>query len=278
MGAREEGIREKLIRRGEVENLLGELYTRRAGKEKHISRIIPEYSEEWENDPYVKGSDKKGDEKMLSAEMVLLAAEREDLKRNEAECFDEIEGRIGALRSEAGGEGVTDELEKRLVSIREQGDRLDQAAVLGQKIIRQTAFIKMCMDQALKFRRGSGGLSEPLKAALRGVDLLEPVLRDFYALIGETGVQQSLRDKIKYCQLGGTDWVWEVFDYDIVGLITRLFHRPDMKRFSEVDVELIDLRFRVYNAMSRVAERRGVLVGDLLQLYEETDGERTKKG
>ena len=257
MGAREEGIREKLIRRGEVENLLGELYTRRAGKEKHISRIIPEYSEEWENDPYVKGSDKNGDDQMLSAEMVLLAAEREDLKRNEAECFDEIEGRIGALRSEAGGEGATDELEKRLVSIREQGDRL---------------------DQALKFRRGSGGLSEPLKAALRGVDLLEPVLRDFYALIGETGVQQSLRDKIKYCQLGGTDWVWEVFDYDIVGLITRLFHRPDMKRFSEVDVELIDLRFRVYNAMSRVAERRGVLVGDLLQLYEETDGERTKKG
>ena len=71
-----------------------------------------------------------------------------------------------------------------------------------------------------------------------------------------------------YCQIGGADWAWEVFDLDIVGLFTRMFHRPDMQRFSEVDVELLDVRFRVYNAMSRVTVKRSILTEELLHLAD----------
>ena len=52
----------------------------------------------------------------------------------------------------------------------------------------------------------------------------------------------------------------------VIGLFNRLFHRPDMQRFSEVEVELLDVRFRVYNAMSRVTEERSRQTGELHHL------------
>jgi len=262
-----ERIKEHVARRGEVERKLAELYVRRAGKEKHISRIIPEYSEDWVNDPSVKESDKKGEEKMISAEMVMLVAERRDLDLSELKYRNAIVRRIEDMRRAGMGHEI-EAIDEELQRLERAVDQIDEAAALGQRIIRQTGHIKRCMDQAIKFRVGSGGLSEPLKTALRGVDELDPMLISFYNLLEEPVIKHDMREKIKYCQIGGADWVWEVFDYDIVGLFTRLFHRPDMQRFSDVDVELLDIRFRVYNAMSRVAIKRSLLVDGLLHLAE----------
>ncbi len=259
-------LESQLKRRSEVERQLAQLYTRRAGKEKHISRIVPEYSEDWENDPSVKESDKKGDEKMASAEMVLLVAEKRDLFRGEKQYREAIGRHIEELgKGPADGEWIESQCAD-FQRISAMAERLDEAALLGQRIIRQSGHIKRCMDQALKFRFGSSGLSEPLRTALRAVGEIEPMIVSFYTLIGEPSFKMDLREKIKYCQIGGADWVWETFDLDIIGLITRLFHRPDMKRFSEVDVELLDIRFRVYNAMSRVAVKRAELIAELREL------------
>lgn len=259
-------IEADLVRREEIEKTLSELYARRAGREKHVSRIIPEYSSEWEYDPGVKSSERKGEEKMNSAEMMLLAAERHDLQAGEARCRELITERIDQMQQE-GAEG------EALISIREECqqinlrlDWMDEAAGTGQRIIRQTGHIKRCMDQALKFRLGSGGLSEPLRAAIHAVEIMKPMLEKFYTLLGEPCITQDLYNKIRNCQIAGADWMWEQFDFDIVGLINRLFHRPDMHRFSEVEVELLDVRFRVYNAMSRVAEERSRLTGDLQRM------------
>ena len=261
-------LRTHVVRRGEVEQQLSQLYIRRAGKEKHVSRIIPEYSEDWKYDPSVKDSDKKGEEKMISAEMVLLVAERRDLDESERKYREAIARRIENMRRAGVAHEVIEGLEEELRRIIRNVERIDRAAGFGQRIIRQTGHIKRCLDQALKFRIGSGGLSEPLKTALRGVDELNPMIDEFYILIEEPAIKHDMREKIKYCQIGGADWAWEVFDLDIVGLITRLFHRPDMQRFSEVDVELLDVRFRIYNAMSRVAVKRSILVDELLQLAD----------
>lgn len=253
-----------LMRREEIERTLSELYIRRAGREKHVSRIIPEYSAEWMDDPGVKSSERKGEEKMNSAEMMLLAAERLDLKKSEELCRELISEKIEQMKV------VNDESYSELCeSVRVLNSRLnqmDEAAMTGQRIIRQTGHIKRCMDQALKFRRGSGGLSEPLRAAIRAVESMKPMLERFYTLLGEPCITQNLYNKIRNCQIAGADWMWEQFDFDIVGLINRLFHRPDMQRFSEAEVELLDVRFRVYNAMSRVTKERSCLTGDLQRM------------
>ncbi|MBQ2956463.1 MAG: hypothetical protein IJE08_08370 [Clostridia bacterium] len=260
-----EKARECVLRRSELEKELANLYVRRAGKEKHISRIIPEYSEDWANDSAVKDSDKKGEEKMMSAEMVMLVAERRDLCAGEEKINHAIERRLKNM----GRIGMHfEEMEEELIRLQKSAKALDEAAATGQRIIRQTGHIKRCMDQALKFRVGSGGLSEPLRIALRGVDELEPMMQSFYTIIEEPAIKHDMREKIKYCQIGGADWAWEAFDLDVVGLFARLFHRPDMKRFSEVDVELLDVRFRVYNAMSRVAVKRSIVCEELIRLAE----------
>ena len=255
-----------LMRRAELEKELSELYARRAGKEKHVSRIIPEYSLDWAYDPGVKGSDKKGDEKMNSAEMMLLVAERQDLKWSEERCSELIGQKIEKMHDEGAADETLDVLREGIQSLSSRLAQMDEAAVTGQRIIRQTGHIKRCLDQALKFRLGSGGLSEPLRAALHGVEVMKPMLERFYILLGEPCIAQNLYEKIRDCQIAGADWMWEEFDFDIVGLITRLFHRPDMQRFSEVDVELLDVRFRVFNAMSRVTKERSQLTGDLERL------------
>lgn len=259
-------IEADMIRRSELEKRLAELYIRRAGREKHVSRIIPEYSPEWENDLGVKSSERKGEEKMNSAEMMLLVAERQDVEESEEICRRLIAEKIDRMRNEGAAPETLEVLELRLNGISGRADQMDEAAATGQRIIRQTGHIKRCLDQAIKFRVGSGGLSEPLRAALHGVDVLTPMLESFYTLIGEPSCHHNLHEKIRDCQIGGKDWMWEVFDYDIVGLIKRLFHRPDMRRFSDVDVELLEVRYRVYNAMSRVAKERGNLAGDLERL------------
>ena len=255
-----------LTRREELERKLSELYIRRAGREKHVSRIIPEYSAEWQNDPGVKSSERKGEEKMNSAEMMLLVAERHDLKASEARCRELVAGKIEKMHDEGAPHEVLDGLREELHGINFRLDQMDEAAITGQRIIRQTGHIKRCLDQALKFRRGSGGLSEPLRAAIHEVELMKPMLERFYTLLGEPCIAQNLRQKIRDCQIAGADWMWEQFDFDIVGLVNRLFHRPDMQRFSDVEVELLDVRFRVYNAMSRVTEERGRVTGDLQRL------------
>lgn len=255
-----------ILRRADIEKRLAELYIRRAGREKHVSRIIPEYSPEWENDPGVKSSEKKGEEKMNSAEMMLLVAERQDVCKSEETCRGLIAQKIERMRKEGAAAETLEVLEMGLNSICTRTERMDEAAATGLRIIRQSGHIKRCLDQALKFRMGSGGLSEPLRAALHGVDVLGPMLERFYTLIGEPSFHQNLYEKIRDCQIEGRDWMWEVFDYDIVGLIKRLFHRPDMRRFSDVDVELLEVRYRVYNSMSRVARERGNLASDLERL------------
>ncbi len=255
-----------LTRREELEKQLAELYTRRAGREKHVSRIIPEYSSEWASDPGVKGSDRKGEEKMNSAEMMLLVAERQDLKHSEMRCRELIAEKIQQMHDEGAADETLEVLKEGVRAISANLDRMDEATTTGQRIIRQTGHIKRCLDQALKFRLGSGGLSEPLRAALHGVDVMKPMLERFYILLGEPCPVQDLHRKIRDCQIGGGDWMWEEFDFDIVGLINRLFHRPDMQRFSEVEVELLDMRFKVFNAMSRVTKERGQLTGDLQRL------------
>ena len=255
-----------LTRREELEKKLSELYIRRAGREKHVSRIIPEYSAEWQYDPGVKGSDRKGEEKMNSAEMMLLVAERNDLKASEARCRELVGWKIEQMHEEGAADEVLEGLREGIHGIGFRLDQMDEAAITGQRIIRQTGHIKRCLDQALKFRMGSGGLSEPLRAALHAVELMKPMLERFYTLLGEPCIAQNLYQKIRDCQIAGSDWMWEQFDYDIIGLITRLFHRPDMQRFSEVEVELLDVRFRVYNAMSRVTEERSRATGDLQRM------------
>ena len=276
---RESGSAEKLLanmlRRVEVESSLSALYIRRAEKEKHLSRIIPEYSEDWESDPYVKRSERKGDEKMIGAEMVLLVAERRDLDEAEKVFRASLQQMIGSLP--APNEEDAASPAARLKAITAQIDRMDMAAKSGQKIIRATSHIKRCADQAMQFRLGSGGLSEPLKAALYTTDQMGPVLRDFYQLLGEASFPLTLRDKIKYCQVGGSDWMWEMFDYDLMGLFTRLFHRPDAARFSEVDVELLGIRYRIYSAMSRIAGWRSSLTKELIDLYGELSAPETKE-
>jgi len=259
--------RADMIRRRDVDKELGELYSYRAGKEKHISRVIPEYSEEWDNDPSTQRLDKQQKEKRISAEMVMLTVEKEDLEASHRAYVEAVGAYVNQLPVPEGEEEA--EQVKRYRTILKQMDLMDRALVCGQKVIRQTGMIQRSMTQALKFRFGGKGLSEPLKIALRGVDTMEPVLRDFYTLIEEPCIDQELRRKIKYCQVSGKDWVWEQFDLDIVGLITRLFHRPDMKRFSEAEVELLDIRFRVYNALSRVAKNRANQTDKLLTLAEE---------
>ena len=255
-----------LTRREELEKKLSELYARRAGREKHVSRIIPEYSTEWQYDPGVKSSERKGEEKMNSAEMMLLVAERQDLMDSEARCRELIAAKLEQMQDEGVADEVLTELREAIRGIGNRLDQMDEAAVTGQRIIRQTGHIKRCMDQALKFRMGSGGLSEPLKAALRAVERMKPMLERFYTLLGEPCLTQNLHQKIRDCQIAGRDWMWEQFDYDLGGLIARLFHRPDMQRFSEVDVELLDVRFRVYNAMSRVVIERSKATGDLQRM------------
>ena len=255
-----------LMRREELEKKLSDLYTRRAGREKHVSRIIPEYSSEWQYDPGVKSSERKGEEKMNSAEMMLLVAERQDLKESEVRCRELIAWKIERMHEEGAADETLEVLKEGLHTLESRLDQMDEAAVTGQRIIRQTGHIKRCLDQALKFRLGSGGLSEPLKAALHGVEVMKPMLERFYILLGESCITQNLYEKIRACQIAGSDWMWEQFDYDLFGLIARLFHRPDMQRFSEVEVELLDVRFRVYNAMSRVTKERGNLTGDLERL------------
>lgn len=255
-----------LMRREELEKRLSELYTRRAGREKHVSRIIPEYSSEWEYDPGVKSSERKGEEKMNSAEMMLLVAERQDLRAGEARCRELIARKIDQMHDSGAADETLEVLRESMRTINSQLAQMDEAAVTGQSIIRQTGHIKRCMDQALKFRKGSGGLSEPLRAAIHGVDKMKPMLERFYILLGEPCITLNLHEKIRDCQIAGDDWMWEQFDFDVVGLVNRLFHRPDMQRFSEVEVELLDVRFRVYNAMSRVAKERSNLTGDLQRL------------
>ena len=253
-------------RRKELEKQLSELYTRRAGREKHVSRIIPEYSAEWKYDPGVKSSERKGEEKMNSAEMMLLAAERQDLKAGEMHCRELIARKIEDMHNAGAADETLEVLRESLRTISGRIDQLDEAAATGQRIIRQTGHIKRCMDQALKFRRGSGGLSEPLRAALHGVDVMKPLIGRFYILLGEPCLTLDLQKKIRNCQIAGADWMWEQFDFDLIGLFNRLFHRPDMQRFSEVEVELLDVRFRVYNAMSRVTEERSRQTGELHHL------------
>ena len=259
-------IEADISRREELERQLSELYTRRAGREKHVSRIIPEYSAEWQYDPGVKGSDRKGEEKMKSAEMMLLVAERQDLIDGEKRCRELIAQKIEKMHSEGAPDEMMEVLWDRFRMIDYQMNQMDEAAITGQSIIRHTGHIKRCLDQALKFRRGSGGLSEPLRAALHTVEVMKPLLERFYILLGEPCMTQDLQKKIRDCQIAGADWMWEQFDFDIVGLINRLFHRPDMQRFSDVEVELLDVRFRIYNAMSRVAEERSRLTGELRHL------------
>jgi len=271
-----------LTRREEIERTLSELYTRRAGREKHVSRIIPEYSAEWKDDPGVKSSERKGEEKMNSAEMMLLVAERLDVKKSEELCRELIFEKIEKMKVEKDDESYL-ELCESLRVLNGRLNQMDEAAMTGQRIIRQTGHIKRCMDQALKFRRGSGGLSEPLRAAIRAVENMKPMLERFYTLLGEPCITENLYSKIRDCQIAGADWMWEQFDFDIVGLINRLFHRPDMQRFSEAEVELLDVRFRIYNAMSRVTKERSCLTGDLqrmarrmsidVDLAEEENGE-----
>lgn len=266
----------ELIRRCEVEKLLGDLYIRRAEREKHVSRMIPEYSEEWETDPYVKASDKKGEEKMASAEMVLLAAERRDLRPSEKYYQQAVMQKIRGLDEAADEDEAADALEIRLLNAAAQAEQLDQAAQIGQRIIRQTGYIKRCADQAMQFRFSR--LSEPLKAALRGADVIEPLMKDFFRLIGEKEIALTLRDKIRYCQLGGSDLVWETFNDDFAGWISRLLHRPDLQRFSEVDVELLDIRYRVYYAMSRVTEKRRWLINEMRRIENEADRLKARRG
>ena len=258
--------RADMIRRRDVDKELGELYGYRAGKEKHISRVIPEYSEEWDNDPSTQRLAKSQKEKRIGAEMVMLTVEKEDLEASHRAYVEAVGAYVNALSVP---EGEENEQAKRYQTILKQMDLMDRALLSGQKIIRQTGMIQRSMTQALKFRFGRKGLSEPLKIALRGVDNMEPTLREFYTLIEEPCIDQDLRRKIKYCQMSGKDWVWEQFDLDIMGLITRLFHRPDMKRFSEAEVELLDIRFRVYNALARVAKHRSKQTDKLLTMAEE---------
>lgn len=256
-----------MMRRRDVDKELGELYSYRAGKEKHISRVIPEYSEEWDNDPSTQRLAKSQKEKRIGAEMVMLTVEKEDLEAAHRAYVEAVGAYVEGLSAPEGEEEA--EQAKRYHAILKQMDLMDRALACGQKIIRQTGMIQRSMTQALKFRVGGRGLSEPLKIALRGVDTMEPVLRDFYTLIEEPCIDQDLRRKIKYCQVSGKDWVWEQFDLDIMGLITRLFHRPDMKRFSAAEEELLDIRFRVYNALARVAKHRSKQTDKLLTLAEE---------
>ena len=255
-----------ISRREELEMQLSELYTRRAGREKHVSRIIPEYSSEWRYDPGVKDSDRRGEEKMKSAEMMLLVAERQDLIAGEMRCREMIAKKIEVMHSEGAPDETLEVLRDSIRTIDNRLKQMDEAASAGQSIIRHTGHIKRCLDQALKFRRGSGGLSEPLRAALHSVEVMKPLLERFYILLGEPCLTQELQKKIRDCQIAGADWMWEQFDFDIVGLVNRLFHRPDMQRFSDVEVELLDVRFRIYNAMSRVAKERSHLTGDLQRL------------
>ena len=255
-----------VARREQLEKQLSELYTRRAGREKHVSRIIPEYSAEWQYDPGVKSSERKGEEKMNSAEMMLLVAERHDLLKSEMCCRELIAQKIDEMHDAGAADETLEVLREDAGKLNSRLEWMDESATTVQSIIRQTGHIKRCMDQALKFRMGSGGLSEPLRAALHGVEVMKPMLERFYILLGEPCLTIDLQKKIRNCQIAGADWMWEQFDFDIVGLINRLFHRPDMQRFSEVEVELLDVRFRVYNAMSRVAEERSRLTGELRHL------------
>ena len=167
-----------MVRRSAVDRELADLYRFRAGKEKHISRVIPEYSEEWDNDPTVKKLDKHGEEKRRSAEMFMLTAEKEDLAAAHRAYEEGIAQYVQAMsEEERAAEGS---IAGRYEHILREMDRLDRALLCGQKVIKQTGMIQRSVMQALKFRFGGGGLSEPLKIALRGVDTMEPVqIQDF---------------------------------------------------------------------------------------------------
>lgn len=263
-----EQIKADVVRHGQLENELQCLYKRRADKEKHISRIIPEYSEDWDNDPGVKHLSKKHDEKRISAEMMVLVEERRELLISEEKYFKAVQKAIDARKEgEVSAEDAAEleALEAHFADVRENSLRLSKAAQCGIRLIRQTGMIKRSVDQAIKFRVGNSGLSEPLKMALHMIDSrMKPDLTEFYSLMGEPPIAQNLRKKVTYCQVSGSDWVWEGFDLDIVGFITRLFHKPDQKRFEQVDVELLNIRYEVYGMMCRICKERIRLVEELL--------------
>ncbi len=263
-----EQIKADVVRHGALEEELFRLYKRRADKEKHVSRIIPEYSDDWDNDPGVKHLSKKNEEKRISAEMMLLVEERRELSVSEGQYLKEVEKRLSEMR---GGEEEAERvqeieaLEVQLADIKENGERLEKAAQCGLRLIRQTGMIKRSVDQAIKFRVGNRGLSEPLKMALHMIDnRFTPDLKELYSLIGEPPIDQHLRKKVTYCQVGGSDWAWEGFDLDIVGFITRFFHKPDQKRFEQVDVELLNIRYEVYGVMCNICKERIRLIEELL--------------
>jgi hypothetical protein len=260
-----EQLKADVIRHGALEGELEKLYKRRADKEKHISRIIPEYSEDWDNDPGVKHLSKKHEEKRISGEMMLLGEERREILISEEKYLREVERRLGEMDADE----AVQELTMQLAEVKENSARLDKAAQCGVRLIRQTGMIKRSVDQAIKFRGGNSGLSEPLKMALHLIDnRMMPDLKEFYSLMGEPPITQNLRKKVTYCQVRGSDWVWEGFDLDIIGFITRLFHKPDQKRFEQVDVELLNIRYEVYGMMRRICKERTRLIEALISCGE----------
>ena len=138
-----------MIRRKNVDLELAELYNRRAGKEKHISRVIPEYSEEWNNDPSVKRLDKHGEEKRISAEMVMLTVEKEDLAASHRAYEEAVKAYIDTLPEEEKASTDENALVPRYETTMRHIDLTDRALVLGQKVIRQTGMIQRSMTQAL---------------------------------------------------------------------------------------------------------------------------------
>ncbi len=264
-----EQVKADIARRRELEQELSQMYKRRADKEKHISRIIPEYSDDWDNDPGIKHLSKKHEEKRISAEMLMLVEERRELMLSENKYLQAVERNLQNMRRYGAAGKALEEIEAQLNDVKENGERLDKAAQCGLRLIRQTGMIKRSVDQAIKFRVGNSGLSEPLKIALHMIDnRMTPDLKEFYALIGEPPIDQQLRKKVTYCQVSGSDWVWEGFDLDLIGFITRLFHKPDQKRFEQVDVELLNIRFEVYNVMSSICKERAHLVDELIACGE----------
>ena len=106
-------IKADVVRHGQLEDELFRLYKRRADKEKHISRIIPEYSEDWDNDPGVKHLSKKHDEKRIGAEMMVLVEERRELLVSEEKYIKAVEKAI--LQSNIGINPTNDGQVIRLV-------------------------------------------------------------------------------------------------------------------------------------------------------------------